>query len=412
MLQRANAGQRRSARPALDRLESREMLSTASGHAEVSALRAHSQAHVSILGQLPVAPSRTASTVPANGDQNPYGVAFVPDGVARGGLLRPGDVLVSNFNNATIPADNADAAPTGNLQGTGTTIVRIAADNTQSVFYQGPPGVGFANGLAVLKSGYVIAGTVPSTDGTPATVGRGEILFFNKSGAVVGQFSDPALQGPWGLTVVDEGAHAQVFVSNVLNGTVSRFNVFMSSQGGIQVKSATRIGSGFPHRGDPVAFEVGPGGLAYDAGSGNLYVASAADDSIYAIRDALHTRADRGTGRLVVHDDTHLHGPVGLALASDGHLIAANADGNNANPADPSTLVEYTQGGRFVNNFSLNRTNGAAFAVAVTRGPRPFLAAVNDADGTVTVYQVHGTHPIAPAPVTPTPPPPVLFARA
>lgn len=404
MLQRAHSGQKRSARPALDPLESRELLSTASVHAEISALRVQSHAHVSILGQLPVAPSRTASTTPANGDQNPYGVAFVPNGVAKGGVLQPGDLLVSNFNNGT---------PAGNLQGTGTTIVRVAADNTRSVFYQGPPGSGFGNGLAVLKNGYVIAGTVPSTDGTPATVGRGEVLVLNKNGAVVSQCSDPKLlNGPWSLTAVDQGSHAVVFVSNVLSGTVSRFNVSMPASGGVQVKSATQIGSGFLHRGDPAAFEIGPGGLAYDSGTGNLYVASGADDSIYVIRDALHTKLDRGTGRLVVHDEAHLHDPVGLALASDGHLIAANADGNNANPADPSTLVEYTRGGRFVHNFSLNPANGAAFGVAITRGPRPFLAAVNDVNGTATVWQVHGTHPIAPAPLTPTPAPPVLFGNA
>ena len=51
------------------------------------------------------------STVPANGDVNPYGVAVVPH--SRGRLHR-GDVLVSNFNNKA------------NLQGTGTTIVQVS----------------------------------------------------------------------------------------------------------------------------------------------------------------------------------------------------------------------------------------------------------------------------------------------
>ena len=41
-----------------------------------------------------------SSTMPANGDVNPYGVAFVPDGFPGGGMLAAGDVLVSNFNNA------------------------------------------------------------------------------------------------------------------------------------------------------------------------------------------------------------------------------------------------------------------------------------------------------------------------
>jgi len=61
-------------------------------------------------------PVRTVSTVPANGDVNPYGVAFVPNNFYTGsGPLKHGDILVSNFNNSA------------NLQGTGTTIVRIPA---------------------------------------------------------------------------------------------------------------------------------------------------------------------------------------------------------------------------------------------------------------------------------------------
>src|SRR5271165_5407480 len=35
------------------------------------------------------------STIPTNGDVNPYGVAFIPDGFPAGGLLNPGDLLVS-----------------------------------------------------------------------------------------------------------------------------------------------------------------------------------------------------------------------------------------------------------------------------------------------------------------------------
>ena len=38
-----------------------------------------------------------SSTIPANGDLNPYGVAFVPQNFPAGGQLAPGDVLISNF---------------------------------------------------------------------------------------------------------------------------------------------------------------------------------------------------------------------------------------------------------------------------------------------------------------------------
>ena len=68
----------------------------------------------------------TSSTVPKNGDLNPYGVAFVPQGFPPGGSIAPGDVLVSNFNNW------ADAQPMGNVQGTGTTIVKLTPNGTVS----------------------------------------------------------------------------------------------------------------------------------------------------------------------------------------------------------------------------------------------------------------------------------------
>ena len=98
-----------------------------------------------------------SSTVPADGDLNPYGVAIVPPGFPGGGAIKPGDILVSNFNNSK------------NLQGTGTTIVRVTPSGQSSVFYQGPPGVGLTTALGVLQAGYVLVGAVPSTDGTSAT---------------------------------------------------------------------------------------------------------------------------------------------------------------------------------------------------------------------------------------------------
>jgi len=79
-----------------------------------------------LLPQLPSNPSITVSTVPANGDQNPYGIAFVPVGFPKDGAVQPGDLLVSNFNNS------------GNLQGTGTTITRITSAGSTSTFSQSP----------------------------------------------------------------------------------------------------------------------------------------------------------------------------------------------------------------------------------------------------------------------------------
>jgi len=55
--------------------------------------------------------STLSSTVPSNGDVNPYGLVRVPNTI---GNLREGHFLVSNFNASS------------NLQGTGATIVDIS----------------------------------------------------------------------------------------------------------------------------------------------------------------------------------------------------------------------------------------------------------------------------------------------
>jgi hypothetical protein len=123
---------------------------------------------------LPLLPSKV-STVPARGDVNPYGVAFVPRSVPVG-VLQPGDILVSNFNNNQ------------NLQGTGTTIVRMNAMNQASTFFDGAtvPAVGLTAAMGVLANGTVLAGNLPTADGTAATVQAGALNFINRNGTFIG----------------------------------------------------------------------------------------------------------------------------------------------------------------------------------------------------------------------------------
>src|SRR5206468_8873585 len=128
------------------------------------------------------------------------------------------------------------------------------------------------------------------------------------------------------LAVNDQGDRAQVFVSNVLSGTVTRINLRIPTGGNPVVESMTQIASGYAHRADPDALVVGPAGLAYDAARDVLYVASTADNAIYAIPKAAVTGSRQGKGQLVVNDSAHLHGPVGLVLAPNGDLIVSNGD--------------------------------------------------------------------------------------
>jgi hypothetical protein len=368
-----------ASRPVCEGLESRALMSvagstlhTSQATANIHALNHHShyQANAPLLPQLPTTPQITASTQnPSNGDLNPYGVAVIPKGFAKDSGLHPGDILVSNFNNPS------------NLQGTGTSIVRVTPKGSATLFARTASDTGLTTALGVLSNRFVVVGNLPSTDGTSATATPGSLLILNEFGKVVKEISDPTLiNGPWDLTIAQKGSQASIFVSNVESGTITRINVKVPTHGNnIVVTSTAQIASGYANRPDPTAFFVGPTGLAYDAKSDTLYVASTLDNAIYAVKNAGKTQVDRGTGAVVFANQNRLHGPLGLAFAPNGDLIVANGDAVNADPNQPNELVEFTRKGKFVAELSVNPTPGAAFGLAVTAtntGAR--LSAVDD----------------------------------
>jgi hypothetical protein len=323
------------------------------------------------------------TTGPDAGDQNPYGIAFVPPHFAAGGPLNPGDILVSNFNNAA------------NVQGTGRTIVRVTPNGQTSVFFQAPASitnVGLTTALGVLQRGFMLVGSVPTTDGTAATIMDGSLMIIDRNGKLVENLTDSALlQGPWDLTINDEGDHAEVFVSNVLSGTVTRIDLVIPPHSNPIVESETQIASGYLHRSDPSAVVIGPTGLAYDAEHDILYVASTGDNAIFAIHDAKDRVTDAGMGHLVYRDNARLHGPLGLVLAPNGDLITANGDAVNADPNHPSEIVEFTVTGHFVGQISIHPNVDAAFGIALqfaAPDSEVRFAAVDDNTNTVHVWTI------------------------
>jgi hypothetical protein len=329
-------------------------------------------ASTAVLPKLPGAPEQVVSSV-VSGEGNPYGLAYVPQGFAGVGVLRAGDLLVENFNGVS-----------GN-QGTGTTIERITPSGQTSLFFTSNL-VGLDTALGVLKAGFVIIGNAPNVGGT--TVGQGALQILDANGNVVSTLTDSALlNGPWDLTINDQGAHAQVFVSNVLSGTVTRIDLAMPNHGIPHVLSETQIASGYAHRTDPAALVVGPTGLAFDARTNTLFVASTVDNKIYAIHNAATTNADHGKGTVVVQDAVHLHGPLGLVLAPNGDFIIANGDAVNPG-GTPNDLVEYNRAGHFVGSFQVDSgAPGAAFGIATTTVNGEFLFATdNDNANTVEIF--------------------------
>jgi len=302
-----------------------------------------------------------ASTIPANGDVNPYGVAVVPNSTGR---LYRGDVLVSNFNDKT------------NTQGTGTTIVEVSPHGKAFLFAgitdsKCPGGVGLTTALVALRSGWVIVGSLPTQNGGVIS-GPGCMIVLDQWGNVRKTITGYGIDGPWDMTALDQGRVSVLFVTNVLGGilgkhpnpnggTVQRLVITSKPYQTPRVLSSTKIGSGFPAKTDPDALVLGPTGVGI-SWNGTLYVASTVDSRITAIPNAVYRHHSDGTGYTVTKGG-HLNAPLGLAIAPNGHILTVNGgDGN---------IVETSPRGKQVAFKTIDHNMGGAgdlFGLAIKPG--------------------------------------------
>jgi hypothetical protein len=362
----------------------------------MTATRAFAQSGT-VIPQLPATPTLTVSTVPANGngDLNPYGVAFVPDGFPTdgGGLLEAGDIVVSNFNNAA------------NLQGTGTTIVQIR-NGVSTLFSTLPDNLGLTTALGVLQRGWVVVGNLPSTNtNNPGScknlnkdTGQGALLVVDRFGNPVQTLTDGSfLDGPWDLTIRDFGSFAQIFVSQVRSGAVSRLDVLVRGDDDagdpLVVLNAVLVAKGYRHSCDPNAFVVGPTGVAFDESSGDLFVAATGNNTIYRVSDAARRQSPSGKGTDIVPKrvaDQNLHGPLALLLAPNGDTVSSQGDAiNPPDSAHFSEIVELTPGGQFLAEYQVNPAAGSAFGIALEVNPSGFVfAAVDDGTNELQIFDV------------------------
>lgn len=287
------------------------------------------------------------STVTDNGDLNPYAVVVAP---VSAGKISKDDVLVDNFNDVS------------NLQGTGTTIV-VYRPSTKDTFLlaklpkklpQCPGGVGLTTAMTMLKSGWIIVGSTPSTDGTTATKGDGCLLVLDANGQMVEAWSGATINDPWGdMAVVDNNSAATLFVSmagselpspHVLDpktgypvilhkSTVLRLELAIPEGKPPILQSQTVVADGFSTRADLDNFLLGPTGLALDP-DGTLYVTDGLDNLIVAIPDALTRTDSAGTGRVVTQGGL-LSWPLAMVYTPAGHLLACNGKDGRVVEIDP-----------------------------------------------------------------------------
>jgi hypothetical protein len=281
------------------------------------------------------------STVPENGDQNPYAIVVAP---VSAGSVQKDDVLITNFNND------------GNLQGLGTTIVDYNPTSKKlSTFAalprnlaQCPGGVGLTTAMTMLKTGWVIVGSAPSADGTTKTKGPGCLIVLDSSGKVAGTIAGDKINMPWGnMATIDEGETATLFVSNagfdvgspdgdprvVNEATVVRIKLAIADGKPPAVVSQTVVASGFGAQPNKDVFVIGPTGLALGPDN-TLYVSDATGNRINAIWDATTRDHSAGVGRTVTKDGM-LQRPLAMAVAPNGHILVTNGLNGQVVEVDP-----------------------------------------------------------------------------
>jgi hypothetical protein len=311
--------------------------------------------------------STISTTVPANGDINPYGVAVVGNSM---GTLRAGDVLVSNFNAKS------------NAQGTGTTIVDISPKGSMRLFAHinrskvpgsCPGGVGLTTALSILPGDWVVVGSLPTSNGMAATARAGCLIVLDSSGHVVETWSGAPINGPWDMTEAPTSYGADLYVTNVLNGTVAANGMTVNGGTVVRIRVAihgTRephrfatdvIARGFAEHTDPAALVVGPTGVAL-APNGDLYVADTVHNRIAEVDNAPSRTQPAARGGVTVSLGNSLNAPLGLTLAPNGDILTVNGgDGR---------LVETTPTGTqfkpvFLDKVGTPPGSGALFGLAI-----------------------------------------------
>jgi hypothetical protein len=360
--------------------------STTSSVSDAAASAKPARAAISFLGQLHPG-SQIASTVPADGDVNPYGVAVVP---ASAGQLVAGDILVSNFN------DKA------NVQGTGTTIVQVSPGGHSSLFaditalpagLSCPGGVGLTTALGILPGGWVVVGSLPTTAGgaLPGLDPAGCLIVLNDQGTPVETITSKDIVGPWDMAVRSTATSAELFVSNALGGntstdhgvpvtgncTVVRLDLSLSPAAPPVLTSSTVIGAHYPWRANKAALVLAPTGLALSR-NGTLYVADTLTNTISAIPHALTRGNAMQATAAAISIGGALSAPLGMTLAPNGDLVVVN--GNNGD------AVEITPQGRQLATKTLVK-NGAGDLFGILTTQAGSLLAVNDGTNALELFR-------------------------
>lgn len=184
-------------------------------------------------------------------------------------------------------------------------LVRVTPTGQVTSFYPDSSSTvavpsGVTTALVVSPSGLIFFASPAST----------QVYLFDKTGQLLGSFSDPLLTTPRGMAVVEGPGRAFVFVSNETQGTVVRLDFQVSAQGWRQVNSHL-LGVGFQF----------PQGLGYIAASDRLFVAEGGTRLIWVLSQATTTTGNQGVGTLLTPQAIGAGFVFGVAATPNQHLL-------------------------------------------------------------------------------------------
>jgi hypothetical protein len=296
------------------------------------------------------------STVdPQNGDQNPYGLAYVSVDPFTKGSLKKGDLVVCNFNNKT------------NVAGAGTTLEILNSK-------PGSKPQRFAHGNAFKGCSSLQVNAYDQVWVTPLLAQAQRAL--NPNGKTAETVRDAALVAPWSSTYVTSALGYPpgdgLFVADSSSGTILRIDL-----GSTRPKPpVTPVITGFATNRGKAGSILGPSGMQYDAKSDTMYVVDGVNNTVVAIQHAYNDlempnaikigangktfSGPKAADARLVYAGKPLNGPISSTLLPNHNLIIGNTLGKNL-------MVEMTPHGKILGTRTVDSgAAGALFGIVST----------------------------------------------
>jgi DNA-binding beta-propeller fold protein YncE len=256
--------------------------------------------------------------------------------------------------------------------------------------------------MTMLKSGWIIVGSLPSTDGTTRTKSDGCLLVIDPNGQPVAAWTGPNINGPWGnMATIDHGTTATLFVSMsgldvpgpdvkdargypiiVKKATILRIDLDIPAGQPPKIKNQTVIAQGFGQRADRDSFLIGPTGLAMSPDGKTLFASDALENQIVAIDDAPTRTTSAGTGRTITKDGL-LRRPLSLGVAPNGHLLTCNGVNGQIVEIDPAAGKQLYAQWIDADQAQSPPGNGDLFGFAMTPDGKGFYYVEDDVNALV-----------------------------